>query len=160
MKKLCVWTGCYDKCKSGNLVSISGDKGKSVGFVGNAYTKLAPKKVFWNIWRDNIGKIDEDENNKYYMSEFYKQVLSKLDANIVLEELQAFGKDVILLCFEEENEFCHRHLVATWLERSLKIEVKEITIDNEGKIEILERNQKYVKQFDEVLDVYMNKRKE
>ena len=94
------------------------------------------------------------------MSEFYKQVLSKLDANIVLEELQAFGKDVVLLCFEEENEFCHRHLVATWLERSLKIEVKEITIDNEGRIEILERNQKYVKQFDEVLDVYMNKRKE
>lgn len=160
MKKLCVWTGCYDKCKSGNLVSISGDKGKSVGFEGNAYTKLAPKKVFWDKWHDNIGKIDEDENNKYYMSEFYEQVLSKLDANEVLKELQQFGEDVVLLCFEKENEFCHRHLVATWLERNLKIEVKEISIDNEGKVEILEKNKKHHIQFNEVLDEHMNKKKE
>lgn len=41
-----IFTGCYDNCKNGNLVSISGDKGRSVGFNGNSYTKLAPKKVF------------------------------------------------------------------------------------------------------------------
>ncbi len=157
MKNIRIFTGCYNKCKSGNLVSISGDKGQSMGFVGNIYTKLAPKKAFWNIWHDNIGKIDEDNNNIYYMQEFYNYVLSKLDAKQVLNDLQAFGNNVILLCFENEYEFCHRHLVATWLERSLKIEVSEVSISSDGKIEFLERNQKFVKQFNEILDKDMNK---
>jgi len=160
MTNIRIFTGCYDNCKSGNLVSISGDKGRSIGFNGNSYTKLAPKKDFWSIWHDNIGKIDEDENNKYYMHEYYNQVLSHLDANEVLSELQSFGEDVVLLCFEKEDEFCHRQLVAIWLERSLEIETQEISITNEGKIEFLERNQKYIDQFNELLDVYMKKRKE
>lgn len=160
MKSIRVFTGCYDKCKSGNLVSISANKGRSVGFVGNSYTKLAPKKDFWNIWHDNIGKIDEDENNTYYMHEYYNQVLANLDANEILKELQQFGEDVVLLCFENENEFCHRHLVATWLERILKIEVSEVSITTEGKLKFLERNKKYIKQFNKVLDLYMNKGKE
>ena len=115
MKNIRIFTGCYDNCKNGNLVSISGDKGRSVGFYGESYTKLAPKKSFWNIWHNNIGKIDEDENNRYYMCEFYKQVLSKLKASEVLNELQAFGENIILLCFEKEDVFCHRHLVCEWL---------------------------------------------
>lgn len=52
--------------------------------------------------------MDEDENNKYYMTEFNKQVLSKLDAKNIINELQQFGQDIILLCFEKEDEFCHR----------------------------------------------------
>lgn len=35
-----IFTGNYENCKVGNLVSISGDKGKSVGFNGNSYTIL------------------------------------------------------------------------------------------------------------------------
>ena len=47
-----IFTGNYRNCKIGDLVSISGDKGKSVNFVGNTYTKLAPKKEFWKIWHN------------------------------------------------------------------------------------------------------------
>lgn len=160
MKNIKIFTSCYNNCKSGNLVSISGDKGKSVGFNGNSYTKLAPRKSFWSIWHDNIGKIDEDKNNKYYMHEYYEKVLSKLDASEVVNELQQFGDKIVLLCFEKENEFCHRHLVATWLERSLKIQIEEISITGEGIFKFLERNQKYVEQFNSILDVYLDKGKE
>lgn len=52
-----VFTGSYENCKIGDLVSISGDKGRGVNFVGNAYTKLAPKKEVWKIWHDNIGIV-------------------------------------------------------------------------------------------------------
>lgn len=147
-----IFTGSYNNCKLGDLVSISGDKGRSVGFEGNSYTKLAPKKEFWKIWHDNIGKISEEENNEYYMREYYKQVLSKLDANTVYSELNEFGKNVVLLCFEENNEFCHRQLVATWLERELSITVPEIAIDKEANIEVLGRNSMYVEQFNKVID--------
>lgn len=67
---------------------------------------------------------------------------------------------MILLCFEKENEFCHRHLVATWLEKSLEIKVQEVSITDKGEIKFVERNQKYVEQFNEVLHVYRNKGKE
>jgi len=72
-----IFTGSYENCKVGNLVSISGDKGKKVGFTGNSFMKLAPKREFWEIWHNNIGKISEEENNKYYMEQYYKQVLSR-----------------------------------------------------------------------------------
>ena len=48
--------------------------------------------------------------------------LSQLDPKKVYEELD--GK--ILLCYEKETDFCHRFLVASWLEFNLGIEVKEI----------------------------------
>ena len=31
-----IFTGNYAECKAGNLISISEDRGKSVGFVGKA----------------------------------------------------------------------------------------------------------------------------
>ena len=40
-----IFTGSYNNCKLGDLVSISGDKGRSVGFEGNSYTKLAPNAI-------------------------------------------------------------------------------------------------------------------
>ena len=37
----------------------------------------------------------------------------------------AGGEEPIICCFEKPNEFCHRQLVATWLEKNLNIEIKE-----------------------------------
>lgn len=117
------------------VVSISGDRGKSfktivdgkeVGYTGPCYSDLAPKKGFWLVWHDNIGKISPAENAKFYIREFYKQVLSKLDVNKVYEELD----NKILLCYEDSDKFCHRQIVAAWFELFLGIEVPEVV---EGK---------------------------
>lgn len=63
------------KSNSYTTYAISGNKGKDVNYIGKCYPKLAPKKSFWKIWHDNIGKISEEENNKYYIEQFYKEVL-------------------------------------------------------------------------------------
>lgn len=125
-----IFTGNYHNCKIGNTISISSDKGKSVGYTGNSFTKLAPKLSFCKIWHDNIGKIDELENNRFYIREFYNKVLKDLDPEEVL--LQIPNKS-ILLCFEDNNKFCHRHLVAFWLELFLGINTYEIKIDEKTK---------------------------
>lgn len=122
MRKL-ILTGNYENCKIGNVISISGDKGKSVGFNGPAMTLLAPKKSFWKIWHDNIGKVSEEENMEYYIREFYNQVLKKLDPKEVLEGL---NNKAILLCYENNMDFCHRHLVAFWFELFLGIKTYEV----------------------------------
>lgn len=56
-----------------------------------------------------------------YIREFNQQ-LSKLDVHQVAREL---GEDAILVCYEGEGKFCHRHLVADWL-RSGGYEVQEL----------------------------------
>ena len=120
-----IFTGNYEECKVGNLISISGDRGKSVGFNGKAIPQLAPKREFWNIWHENIGKIPEEENTRYYINEYYKQVLSKVD----ILELLKNEKDPILLCFEKGQQFCHRHILAEYIEMKYKIKVIDIKID-------------------------------
>ena len=70
MKKR-IFTGNYGECKIGNLISISGDRGKSVGFTGKSIPQLAPKRKFWEIWHNNIGKIPEEQNNRYYVVLIY-----------------------------------------------------------------------------------------
>lgn len=126
-----VFTGNYEECKVGNLISISGDRGKSVGFKGKAIPELAPKRAFWNIWHDNIGKIPEEENNRYYIEQYYKQVLSKVDIEGLLKD----EKDPILLCFEKGQDFCHRHVLAEYIEMTYGIKVRDIKIDENLNIE-------------------------
>ena len=130
-----LYTGCYENCKGSICVSISGDKGKSANFEGKCYLDLAPKAEFWRTWRNNIGKISEEENTIYYIHEYYNQVLKNLNPYKILNEID----NSILLCYEKENEFCHRYLVAFWLEELLNIQVPEVKVLEDGRLSKLER---------------------
>lgn len=102
--------------------SISGNRGKDANYQGKCYPELAPKLSFWKIWHDNIGKISEEENNRYYVQEYWNQVLSKLDPEKVFRDLDYS----VLLCYEPNTGFCHRHIVAAWFEILLGIKVPEM----------------------------------
>ena len=130
-----IFTGSYEKCKKGNLISISFDRGKSAGFDGKVILDLAPKRYFFDIWRDNIGKIPEDENTRYYIEEYYKHILSKVN----IEELLKDEKDPILLCYEDSNQFCHRHVLAEYINMKYGIEVPEIEVDEQLQVKVNDR---------------------
>lgn len=146
-----IFTGNYEECKVGNLISISGDRGRSVGFNGKAIPQLAPKREFWNIWHENIGKIPEEENTRYYINEYYKQVLSKVD----IEELLKDEKDPILLCFEKGQQFCHRHVLAEYIEMKYKIKVRDIKIDENLNIIENERPENIRRILEEIIQKEM-----
>lgn len=62
------------------------------------------------------GEITEEEYTRVY-----KEQLSKVDRELILKELDAIStindnKDVVLCCYEAPNKFCHRKLVAEWLD--------------------------------------------
>lgn len=126
-----IFTGNYEECRAGNLISISGDRGKKVGFVGRALPMLAPKKSFWQVYHDNIGKISEVDNAKYYIEQYYNQVLSKVNIQEILEN----ESKPILLCYEKNQQFCHRHILAEYIELTYGVEVKDIKIDENLNIE-------------------------
>lgn len=82
---------------------------------GAEYKKLAPKWSFFSEWKNGSHKGDND----YYIKHFKEEVLDKLDPAQVIKELEGFtgvsSDKIILLCYEKPGDFCHRHLVADWL---------------------------------------------
>ena len=114
--------------------AISGNRGLDANYHGNCFKELAPKITFWKVWHENIGIISEEENNRYYIEQYYLQVLSKLDPEDIYQKLD----NSVLLCYEETDQFCHRHIVAEWFQLLLDIHVPEIKM-NENNIEELER---------------------
>lgn len=114
--------------------AISGNRGQDANYQGECFSKLAPKLSFWQIWHNNIGIVSEEENNKYYIAAYYNQVLKKLNPQEIYQQLD----NSILLCYEKNNEFCHRHIVAAWLELSLNIPIPEVKIIN-SQITIVSR---------------------
>lgn len=122
--------------------AISGNRGKDANYKGECYPALAPKLSFWKVWHYNIGKISEEENNRYYVEEYWKQVLSKLDPRDVYCKLD----NSILLCYEDNEMFCHRHIVAAWFEILLGVEVPEVKVVNSFEVLEIEKP-KYIKEY-------------
>jgi len=107
-------TSYYAKYKGDNAVSIAGKCPE--WYKGKEYKKLAPNYWFFK-------KYKEDGDVEFYKEQYQKEILSNLNAETVYREL---GEDAVILCWEASGKFCHRHLVARWLEKELGIEVKEL----------------------------------
>ena len=120
-----------------NFYSISGDRGQKVGYTGPCFSQLAPRLSFWKVWQDNIGKIPEHENNEYYIREYCAQTLSQLNPLDIYRQLNS--SQTILLCYENYNQFCHRHIVAAWLELKIdNVMVPEVIYTN-NRISVVNR---------------------
>ena len=131
-----IYTSNYNNCNTELMktYSISKDKGKDANYEGDFFFFLAPPEDLFRTWKNNIGKISEEENNKYYIREYYQRVLKQLEPEEVYKRL----KDSILLCYEDNDKFCHRHIVSAWLEYYLNIKSYEVRIKDE-KIDVLPR---------------------
>lgn len=85
------------------------------------YKALAPNfRLLDNFKRK---KITEEK----FINE-YNEMLSELNANNVLEHINLLtaGLEPILMCNCAKTKFCHRHLVADWLESNTGIIIKEL----------------------------------
>ena len=79
-------------------------------YSGLQYRKLAPTKEILDNWRRN-------KNKENYIRAYRDRVLNHLNPDNVVRELHTLTNkpDIALLCFEKPGIFCHRHLVAYWL---------------------------------------------
>lgn len=113
-------TSYFAKYKGNNGVCIS--LIAPSWFIGHTYKRLAPKYFILNDYKK--GKINEEE----YIRLYYEHVLSKLDAHKVYDELINLvgSEDIVLLCYEKSDKFCHRHIVAKWFKDELDIDILEL----------------------------------
>jgi hypothetical protein len=82
------------------------------GWQGKRYKPLAPP---WNLVKLT--------DNAQFIRLYRAQVLDRLDAIQVLREIG--GDNLILLCWEAPGEFCHRRVVAAWLQKEVGVLVEE-----------------------------------
>ena len=64
-----------------------------------------------------LSKYKLDGNSNQYAQAYNHEILHFLYAPKLVHflDVKASGKDVVLLCYETPDKFCHRHLVAKWL---------------------------------------------
>jgi hypothetical protein len=73
------------------------------------------------------------EDEAAYRTRYFDEVLAPLDPQRTWDELHALAAphEPVLLCFEDLRKpglWCHRRLVAEWLERALGVEVAEAAL--------------------------------
>lgn len=103
-------------------------------YKGLQYKKLAPKLKFFKEWKEN-------KDNDFYVEHFQEEVLDTLNQYDVIGDLEDLIEkceeideklkmflhivncpiwcnphiNIVLICYEKPEDFCHRHLVANWL---------------------------------------------
>ena len=116
-----IYTSYFGKLKKfpDNLTPIAICAKCPNGYQGAAYKKLAPT---YQILMDYKKAVDSGWESLYwaqtkYVTRYRAQILDNLDPQQVVRELEnlAGGRDIVLLCYERPEAFCHRHLVAKWL---------------------------------------------
>ena len=150
LSKIILGTGSYANVTSGNTVSITGDGGNAWGYFEPSYKKLSPKLVTYIPFAEKyeeLLKLKQDALKVKQYLEFRKQIedeyirsyydirLKDLDVIELLNTLyERFGDNIILLCHEPEDEFCHRRLVADFIELNTGIYVPELSVNENGYI--------------------------
>lgn len=121
-----MFTGYFGKVKS-----YPKDKGYK-------FVSIARFNKFWKGEEFKLlappAEIIKIENEELYTKLYYEKVLSKLNPQEVYKKL---GNNTVLLCYEKWADiksgktFCHRRIIAKWLEDNLGIKVEEL--GNESK---------------------------
>ena len=113
-----MYTGYFAKLKKyqeAGLVPVSIALKTPDWYHGLEYKKLAPNWDILSAWKSGEHKGDID-----YYTKHFEEVLDTLRPEGVIIELKQFGllQDIILLCYEKPESFCHRHIVANWLNKN------------------------------------------
>ena len=119
-----IYTGYYAKLKKYKEEGIEpiAISGKRLDFYeGLYYSDFAPR--YWMYQRCK----DKDITNEGYVEEYkaYLNTLNKTEIKADFEQYSKEGKDCILLCYEKSGEFCHRHVLADWLEENFGFKIEE-----------------------------------
>ena len=157
-------TSSYDKMKHGNMVSITGDGGHAWGYFGPAYKKLAPRLKTYEAYGSKLEELQNlrDDLVKYkavqkqieddYIESYYMTRLKDLYVPDLLEELyRRFGDNIILLCHEPIDEFCHRRVLADYIELEMGFYIPEVKEDEEGNI-IKEKPIRYKSRINKIMN--------
>lgn len=119
-----VFTSCFKFAKSLDeskyfVVSISRFPPRN--FKGYKCYEFAPSVRLLKEYKEGL-------RNDHYAYRYERDVLKKIDVHRVFEGLarMACGRDIVLCCFEPALQFCHRRLLAHYVERVWGYSIEEL----------------------------------
>lgn len=123
-----IYTGYYSKIKeyadSGlTLLSISRTKPEFAKSCIDIPQLFPSDKILWDYKK---GKIDDMEYTSKYLDQ-----LNELGVDKIIKMIQIFGDNVVLLCWESPEKFCHRHILADYINKNSGVVVEEFGKENE-----------------------------
>ena len=123
-----IYTGYYSKIKeyadSGLiLLSISRTKPEFAKSCIDIPQLFPSDKILWDHKK---GKIDDMEYTSKYLDQ-----LNELGVDRIIKMIQIFGDNVVLLCWESPEKFCHRHILADYINKNSNINVEEFGKEKE-----------------------------
>ena len=121
-----IYTGYYSKVKdykSSELTVVSISRTEPFPVDGKL-TLLVPEESI--LWKYKNGEIDEMEYTSLYLDQ-----LDRIGIRDILLGIHAFGDDIVLVCWEAPDKFCHRHILADYINKRTKLNIEEY-----GKSEI------------------------
>lgn len=119
-----IYTGYFAKTKKYMEVGLTpvSIAGKSPNFFNGIEWKFfAPSWGIYSKWKN--GEICNAE----FVNRFIPERLEILNKEELKGKLLTAG-DIILLCYEKPGSFCHRHIVADWIEKQFGIKVEEFKV--------------------------------
>lgn len=74
--------------------------------------------------------LHNSKSQEDYEQRFFSEILDHRDPKVFLSNIErmANGKDVALCCYEKPGAFCHRHLVAKWMNEKLGLQIEEFGV--------------------------------
>lgn len=124
-----IFTASFNKLhRLTDYYQLAISNGLPLWFKGGRYKALRPSYEFVKLLKAAQQSEMTPEDIELFSSDYYEEVLSKLDPQAVYDELmqQAQGKPVVLLSQEDSEEFSIRHVVRAWLLQA-GIDCQEIT---------------------------------
>lgn len=145
IRKIILGTSSYDKISNVNTVSITGDGGNAWGYFGPSYKKLAPRLITYKTYSEKLEMLKslQDDLVEYqnlkkeieeeYIRSYYETRLKGLNVYNLLEELKnRFGENIVFLCHEPIDEFCHRRVFVDYIELLTGVYIPEIKATESG----------------------------
>lgn len=123
-----VWTSCYGRWRrfpQGCIRAAVSLKVPSQNAFDIHVKPFAPTLEL--IEGSRSGAVDNDEYARRYLL-LLQSRNNAFRAADRLKKMDAEGKTVVLLCWEA-NGFCHRRILAQWLNAGWKMDVSELDID-------------------------------
>ena len=119
-----IYTGYYAKVKKYKEnglepVAISGKVPDF--FEGTTYPDFAPRYEMFQRWKNN--EITNEGYTKEYRA--YLDTLNKEEVEFDFAPYNTEDNNCVLLCYEKPEDFCHRHVLADWLEEKFGWKIKE-----------------------------------
>ena len=110
----------------GNVANIPADlrpvgiaRGVPKFYKGESDKRLAPTWKMLKLHREGYDTL-------------FQAILAMLDPR---EVYQSLGENAVLLCWEKPNIWCHRRLVAEWLENALGVTIPELGMERAQVLE-------------------------